>query len=134
MSEDANVTAVRRVYEAFLRNDITAVLDGLTDDVEWIWYGPAELPFAGAHHGREAVAQWFATISDIVEFHEWEPREFVAQGDTVVVLGHERATAQPTGREFDVQWVQFLTMAGGKISRFRQFPDTAVVASAFAAT
>lgn len=132
MSEQSNVEAVRRIYEAFLRNDIPAVLDGLTDDVEWNWYGPPELPFAGSHHGREAVAQWFATIADIVEFHEWESREFVAQGDTVVVLGYERATAKPTGREFDVQWVQFLTMRDGKVARFRQFPDTAAVGSAFA--
>ena len=40
--------------------------------------------------------------------------------------------ARPTGRQFDQQWVQFLTIRDGKVARFRQFPDTAVVDAAFA--
>jgi uncharacterized protein len=134
MHEQANADAVRSLYAAFVRNDISAVLDALSDDVEWTWYGPAEIPFAGTWTGREGVAKWFDVIADTVEFRHWDPAdfEFVAQGDTVVVLGYEQDTARPTGRQFDQQWVQFMTIRDGKIARFRQFPDTAAVGAAFA--
>jgi uncharacterized protein len=134
MYEQANADAVRALYAAFARNDLPAVLEGLSDDVEWTWYGPAGIPFAGTWTGREGVAKWFDVIADNVEFRRWDPGdfEFVAQGDTVVVLGYEQDTAKPTGRQFDQQWVQFMTIRDGKITRFRQFPDTAAVGAAFA--
>lgn len=134
MHEQANADTVRALYAAFARNDIPAVLEGLSEDVEWTWYGPSELPFAGTWKGRESVAKWFGIIADTAEFRRWDPAEFefVAQGDTVVVRGYEEAIAKPTGRQFDVQWVQFMTIRDGKITRFRQFPDTAAVGAAFA--
>jgi uncharacterized protein len=133
MAEQSNTDVVRGVYDAFLRGDLPAVLDTLTDDVEWIWYGPADIPFAGTRHGRDAVAEWFAIIADTVEFRQFEPAafEFVAQDDTVVVLGFERDMAKATGREFDQHWVQFFTLRDGRIARFRQFPDTRAVSAAF---
>lgn len=133
MADQSNTEVVRGLYAAFVRSDLPAVLDTLTDDVEWTWYGPAEIPFAGTRHGRDAVADWFAIIADTIGFEQFDPAgfEFVAEGDTVVVLGFERATAKPTGRSFDQRWVQFLTFRDGKVARFREFPDTAVVRDAF---
>jgi uncharacterized protein len=40
MSERTNTDVVQQGYEAFGRGDIPAVLDLLTDDVEWIQQGP----------------------------------------------------------------------------------------------
>lgn len=134
MTERTNEAVVRGIYRSFLQDDLPAVLDALTEDVEWTWYGPSAIPVAGTRHGREAVAEWFGIIADTVEFQRFEPDdfEFVAQGDTVVVLGNERGTARATGRTFDGQWVQFMTLRDGKVARFRQFPDTAAVGAAFA--
>lgn len=136
MGEKSNVEVVRGIYGAFLRNDLPAVLDGLTEDVEWTWYGPSGIPFSGTWRGREGVAKWFGIIAETVEFRRWDPGdfEFVAQGETVVVLGHEQDTAKPTGRKFDQRWVQAMTLRNGKVARFRQFSDTAAVAAAFASS
>lgn len=133
MNERSNEAVVRGVYQSFLDNDVPAVLDALTEDVEWTWYGPSEIPFAGTWKGHEGVAKWFGIVADTVEFRRWDVGdfEFVSQGDTVVVLGYEQDTAKPTGRQFDQQWVQFLTIRDGKVARFRQFPDTAAVGAAF---
>lgn len=99
-------------------------------------YGSPAIPFAGTRHGREAVAEWFGILADTVEFRRFEPSgfEFVAQGDTVVVQGNEQVTARTTGRTFDQQWVQFMTLRDGKVARFREFTDTAAVNSAFASS
>jgi uncharacterized protein len=83
------------------------------------------IPWAGTRHGREGVAEFFSLIGDTLEFEQFEPREFVAQGDTVVVLGYERSLVKPTGHTFEQEWAHVYTLRGGKIAKFRAFEDTA---------
>lgn len=72
MTEQGNVAAVRSVYAAFTRGDIHAVLEGLTDDVEWILPGPAgTLPFAGVRRGRAQVLQFFAVLAETLTFEQF---------------------------------------------------------------
>ncbi|CAA9460095.1 MAG: hypothetical protein AVDCRST_MAG14-2279, partial [uncultured Rubrobacteraceae bacterium] len=47
-----NVEVVQETYEAVGRGDIPALLDVLTDDVEWTFQGPSVIPFAGTRRGR----------------------------------------------------------------------------------
>ena len=80
---------------------IPALLDLLTDDVEWTLQGPSVIPFAGTRHGHEGVAEFFSVLGETLEFEQFEPREFVAQGDTVVVVGIERSVSKATGRTIE---------------------------------
>lgn len=133
-TEDAvrrNVGVVRRSYEAIGRGDLPAVLDLLTDDVEWTLQGPPAIPFAGTRRGREGVAAFFSLVGETLEFLQFEPREFVAQGDTVVVLGHEHNLVTPTGRTFQQEWAHVYGLRNGKIATFRAFEDTAAYVVAF---
>jgi ketosteroid isomerase-like protein len=91
-----NVDVVRETYEAVGRGDIPALLDLLTDDVEWTLQGPSVIPFAGTRRGREETAEFFSLVGENLEFEQFEPREFVVQGDTVAVLGYERSLIKPT--------------------------------------
>jgi ketosteroid isomerase-like protein len=128
-----NVDVVQATYEAFGRGDIPALLDLLTDDVEWTLQGPSAIPFAGPRRGREGVAEFFSLLGDTIEFQQFEPREFVAQGDTVVVVGFERNLIKPTGRTFEQEWAHVYTLRDGKIAKGRFFEDTAAYAVAFGA-
>lgn len=128
-----NVEVVQRTYDAVGPGDIVAVLDLLTDDVEWTLPGPSTIPFAGPRHGREAVAEFFSLVQETLEFQQFEPRQFVAQGDTVVVLGYERNLIKPTGRTFEQEWAHVYTLRDGKIARGRFFEDTAAYVVAFGA-
>lgn len=129
-----NVDVVQRTYEAVGRGDIPAFLDLLTDDVEWTLQGPSVIPFAGTRRGREGVAEFFSLVGETLEFEQFEPREFVAQGDTVVVLGFERNLIKPTGRTFEQEWAHVYTLRDGKIAKVRCFEDTAAYVVAFDAT
>ncbi len=128
-----NAEVVQETYEAVGRGDIPALLDLLTDDVEWTFQGPPVIPFAGTRRGREGVAQFFSLITETLEFEWFEPREFVAQGDTVVALGFERALIKPTGRTFEQEWAHLYKLRDGKVAKFLAFEDTAAHAAAFAA-
>jgi ketosteroid isomerase-like protein len=127
------VGVVQATYEAVGRGDISAVLDLLTDDVEWTLQGPSVIPFAGTRHGREGVAEFFSLVGENLEFEQFEPRDFVAQGDSVAVLGYERSLIKPTGRTLEQEWAHVYTLRDGKIAKFRGFEDTAALVVAFGA-
>jgi uncharacterized protein len=130
MNERTNTEIVQETYSAVGRNDIPAVLDLLTEDVEWILQGPSAIPFAGACHGKREVAEFFSLVAQHVDFEQFEPREFVAQGDTVVVLGYERNVMKATGKRFDQEWAHVYTLQEGRIATFRAFEDTGAYVSA----
>jgi ketosteroid isomerase-like protein len=133
LSVRTNVDVVQETYEAVGRDDIPALLDLLTDDVEWTFQGPSVIPFAGTRHGREGVAEFFSRVGENLKFEQFEPREFVAQGDTVVVLGFEHNLIKPTGRTFEQEWAHVYTLRDGKVAKFRAFEDTAAHVVAFEA-
>ena len=66
-----NVEVVQETYEAVGRGDIPALLDLLTDDVEWTFQGPSSIPFAGTRRGREGVAEFFSLVGENLEFQEF---------------------------------------------------------------
>jgi ketosteroid isomerase-like protein len=133
MGEQTNVAVVLQTYEAVGRGDIPGVLDLLTDDVVWTLQGPSTIPFAGVHRGREGIAEFFSLVGEALEFEQFEPREVVTQGDTVVVLGYERSVAKATGRLLEQEWVHVYTLREGKIAMGRFFEDTAAEVVAFGA-
>ena len=134
LDEKTNVDVVRETYEAVGRGDIPALLDLLTDDVEWTLQGPTEIPSAGTRRGREGSAEFFSLVGENLEFQQFEPRKFVVQGDTVAVLGYERSLIKPTGRTLEQEWAHLYTLRDGKVAEFRAFEDTAALVVAFDAS
>ncbi len=126
-----NTEVVQETYEAVNRGDLPALLDLLTDDVEWTFQGPPSIPFAGTRRGREDVAEFFSLVGANLEFEQFEPREFVAQGDRVVVLGFERSLVKPTSRTFEQEWAHVYTLRDGKVATFLALEDTAAHVVAF---
>jgi uncharacterized protein len=133
MSEQTNADVVRQVYEAFGSGDIPAMLGMLTDDVEFTMQGPPVLPYAGTHRGREGIAEFASLLGETLEFERFGPREFVAQGDTVVVLGDDRSLVKSTGRAFEEEWAHVYTLRDGKIAKGLLIEDTAAQVVAFGA-
>lgn len=132
MSEQENVQAVEEAFAAFQRGDIPALLDTLTDDVEWFVPGPPDIiPFAGERRGRDQLVQFFTILGEAVEFEQFAPREFIAQGERVVVLGHSRDRVRATGHTVENDWAMVFTLRGGKVAGFRSYEDTAAVVSGF---
>jgi ketosteroid isomerase-like protein len=125
MNMGAAAAVVREAYEAFARGDVPAILELVSDEVDWEFVGPATLPYAGRRRNRKEVADFFATVSRADDIHAFEPREFIEAGENVTVLGWEESTALDTGKDFSSEWVHVFTVRGGKVSRWRGFFNTA---------
>jgi uncharacterized protein len=131
MSEQENTRLVQQAYGYFLSGDIPTLLGLLSEDVEWLIPGPESVPVTGNWLGREQVARFFQTLSDVLEARQFEPREFVAQDEKVVALGHYAWLAKSTGREWESDFVHVFTVRGETVTRFQEFTDTAAQADAF---
>jgi ketosteroid isomerase-like protein len=131
MSDDDNVQIVKSMYEAIGRGDVPGLLNRVADDVDWEFLGPKELPFAGNRHGKEGVANFFAVLRETAEVKDFAIDQTVAEGDTVVVLGHERFRVKATGREWTAHWAHVHFVRDGKVWRFREHSDSAAILSAY---
>lgn len=67
---------------------------------------------------------------DTQEDIEFRPEQFIAQHDTVIVLGRFVMRVKATDREFTSDWAHCWTIRSGRVTRFREYVDTAAVTSA----
>ncbi len=131
MNEQENTQLVQQAYSSFQSGDIPAVLDTLSEDVEWVIFAVPGVPVGGTWDGREQVGGFFQTLSETQEARQFEPREFVAQGDKVVALGHYVWHVKSTGRRWESDFAHVFTVREGKVSRFQEYTDTAGLAEAY---
>lgn len=128
---DENLNLVKSLYAAFGTGDIPGVLNLLGDNVDWQFFGPADIPFAGPRLGKPAVQLFFQQLSDNFVVQEFQTDQFIVQDPDVVVLGHETMKSKKSGRTYTAQWTHVHTIAGGKISKFREYSDTEAILRAF---
>ena len=127
----ANLEIVQGIFASFGTGDIPAVVAALSEDIEWVVSGPRGIPFAGARRGKPAVLAFFSVLGQTVGIQQFEPQEFIVQGDQVVVIGLERLRVKATGRIAENRWVMVFTLQAGRVVRYREFDDTAALAAAF---
>jgi len=108
-----------------------ALLVALADDIEWVAPGPSDVPTAGTYRGKQAVQDWFGTLSENLELSVFEPREFIAQGDKVISLLYVEAARRHNGRKVVTHEAHAFTIRDGKVARFQIYQDTAAVAAAY---
>jgi ketosteroid isomerase-like protein len=132
MDETKNTKLVQDAYAAFGRGDIPALLALLDPGVEWTAIVGSRIPTSGTRHGRDGVSEFFQQLGASIDFERFEPREFIAQGDKVVTLGHYTGRSKATGRSFASDWVMIFTVRNGLLTRFMEFADSAGINQAFA--
>src|SRR5580693_2508964 len=130
MGTQESISLVKAGFAAFGRGDMPGLLALMADDVVWVSPGTG-LPLAGTYRGRDGVADFFQKLSAETEILAFEPREFIAEGDRVLVLGWERVKVKPTERTIELEWVMSFTVHNGKIAKYQQYTDTKALADAF---
>jgi ketosteroid isomerase-like protein len=131
MSEQQNLDVVRGLYAAFGRGDLEAILAPLDPQVSWRTPGAPDLPTAGLRHGVPAVREFFGLLLGTLDIADFQPRDFLAAGDKVVVLGTSREGPKGSGRLVDFRWVHVFTFKNGKIAAFEEPADVSELVAEF---
>lgn len=130
MSESRSLDVVRNVYAAFGRGDLEAIISQLDPNVTWLTPGPPDMPTAGQRHGHAGVREFFNALLTTLEIDDFEPKDFLAQGERVVVLGTSREGPRAAGKLFDFSWVHIFTVRDGTIVAFEERADVSMIVDA----
>ena len=131
MSEQHNLDVIRSLYAAFGRGDLEAIAAALDPQVSWRTPGAPDLPTAGLRHGVAAVREFFGLLVNTFDIADFQPQDFLASGDKVVVLGTSREGPKGSGRFVDFRWVHVFTFRNGRIVAFEEPADVSELVTEF---
>jgi uncharacterized protein len=131
MDPQHNIAVVQECYAAFGAGNLARLQATLATDVVWEHPESTDIPWAGRFDGPGGVAKFVGALAEPATPELFEPYEFIAQGDRVVVLGRERFRVKATGKTWSAEWSHVFTVVNGKIKEFREYTDTAAVGAAF---
>jgi uncharacterized protein len=121
--EKENVARLRGMYEALTKGDANAFPTLLAEDIELTITGPPTLAMVGSWKGRDQVLQAAAVNFARLEDQKPELLSVTAQGDQVAVVAREQGRLTPSGKSYDVHWLQLFTIREGRITRILEFCD-----------
>lgn len=126
MSAEANIKTIAEVYAAFGRGNVAAILDAVTDDVDWAAEAASSAaPWYGVRHGRDAVAAFFSDFGSTMEVEEFTPVSFAANDTDVLTVVRFRARSRSTGKTAEMDLHHYFKFRDGKIAYYRGTEDTA---------
>lgn len=122
-----NGEIIRGLYDAFAQGNVPAVLAAFDDDISWT---EAEgFMYGGTYIGANAVLEnVFMKLGT-----EWEgfaavPNKIVDGGDgNVISTGTYSGKFLATGRGVSVPFAHSWELSEGKVKKFTQYTDTAVI-------
>jgi ketosteroid isomerase-like protein len=133
MNEQENTKLAAQMYETFMAGDVEGFLNLFSDDASWHSPEIENVPLNGKFSGRKNLAAFISGIDNYEEFLKFEPTEFIAQGERVVVLGNFLARSKTTDRQYATDFAHIITVADGKILSFYEFFDNAAAGKAHTA-
>jgi ketosteroid isomerase-like protein len=128
MSIERNIQTVKDFFAAIGRGDRQALLALVAEDIKWIIPGE-DWPLAGTYRGHAGLADLLDTASRSMETST-EPREFVAQGDRVLVIGFASGKVKATNKPFEDDWIFAITVRDGRLTSIQEYIDTQALARA----
>ena len=131
MNAQDNKRLVMEGYQKYQNGDIPGLLAMFHDDALWIEPDVENVPFAGRHTGKSEIARFFEDLDRAAQALRFTPKEFIAEGDKVVVIGEASWLVRHTGSTYDSPWVHIFTLRDGKVARFEDYHDTAASERAY---
>src|SRR5688572_9409740 len=115
MALEENIKIVKLAYKAFSEGDIPALVEYFTDDIDWILPEIKHITPSGKRKGKKQVTEFFGLLAAHLDYEHFEPKEFVAQNDKVIVIGYVKAKVRNTGRSAECDWIHAFTIKDHKI-------------------
>lgn len=125
-----NLKTVTQVYEAFGKGDIPAILNCISDNVQWEQWADnyaqrSGVPWLTAQHGKEGALSFFKTIGEFT-FTDFQVLSIMNGGNQVAAEVQISIEIPSTGQQLSDEELHLWTFdEQGKVIRFRHYVDTA---------
>lgn len=111
---------VEKMFAAFISGDADKFAATVSDDTVWIYHGTQIIP-KGRFEKKEGVRAFYTNIMEKTEIINFEPLQYIVEGNMVVVLGREHQKEKRSGRELKQDWVQIYMVENGLITKMEEF-------------
>lgn len=133
--EKSTLAVAERWFFAIASGDAETAAACLADDVEWINYQRVKgyndkMPWIGTYNGRDAVMASFAVFLSLVEVKYEKLVRLLVSGEEAAGVVHEISTVKNTGNDFEIEFVQWLTVQNGEIVRWKSYTDPSSIIAA----
>lgn len=133
MSAGSNLTTVKEIYDAVARGDADAILERVTDGVDWAAEAASHAaPWYGQRTGKDGVASFFGDLGASIEISSFEPHSFAASDDCVHLLVDWTFRPLGSDRETSMTMHHYWRLRDGLVDYFRGSEDSELTAQAFA--
>jgi ketosteroid isomerase-like protein len=130
---DPKIDTVHRIYEAFGRGDVDAILAEVADDVDWApEAASSSVPWYGSYTSKAVVPKFFEAIGSSIDVGEFTPLSFTSNDTDVMVVIRWTFTVRATGRTRTMNLHHWWRFADGKVVQYRGSEDSEQTAAAFA--
>ncbi len=120
-----NTDTVKKIYDAFGRGDVAAILDKLDNAIEWETQAPVNgVPWLQPRCGKANVTGFFESLAPL-KIIRFEPHTFFDGGVTIFVLIAFEATHRGKTYSFPNNGHLWQFNSAGKVARFDHITDTA---------
>jgi Ketosteroid isomerase-related protein len=127
---DSKLDTVQAVYAAFGRGDVPAILQVVTDDVDWASEPESTIaPWHGIRRGKAELPSFFEALGAALEVTEFSPLAFATSDTDVMAVIRFGATARATGKSGAMDLHHWWRFRGDKICLYRGTEDTALTAA-----
>ena len=111
---------VEEMFAAFTSGDVDKFVATVSDDTIWIYHGTQIIP-KGRFEKKEGVRAFYTNIMERTQIVNFEPIQYIVEGNMVVVLGREHQKIKRSGRELKQDWVQIYTVENDLITKMEEF-------------
>src|SRR5690554_4246321 len=111
MEKSAKIV-VDKMFAAFGSGDIEKIVETVSEDTIWVYHGTQVIPKA-TYKKKERARTFFSNILNFTEILHFEPKQFIVEDNTVVVLGYEKQKVKKSGKLLEQNWVQIYTVENG---------------------
>jgi len=129
-----NLAVVQKIYEAFGRGDVPAVLEHLAPDLRHfgVVSEASDVPWHMQITRKADVPLFFKAMGEAVEFTRFEPQAFAASEEHVYCTVSFDATIRRNGRKLRDQIdLHRFTFRDGRVVEWRGSEDTATIRAAY---
>jgi MFS family permease/ketosteroid isomerase-like protein len=115
-------------FTALTSGDIATAQTYLSPDVEFINYKIVpgyndDMAWIGTYHGRDAAVASFKVFIEVCEPRLEELVALAVDGDEAFGVIHEISAVRENGQEFEIEFIQRLTIRDGLIVRWKSYTD-----------
>lgn len=131
MTKQNNQELVQQCYRAFQTGDLAGLFDRMHDSITWHSLYTKGVSLNGTYIGKEQLGELLTKMGSDISMRSFEPKTFLADEHTVVVLGREEATVNKTQKGYQNSWVHVWEVADGKVAGITSYNTVENVLAAF---